>query len=456
MSQHSSSQPGPERDATRSTAAAGPGAGGGGTAAIVMAGGRSVRMQSQTPKVLHQVLGRPIIVRVVEAAWDAGADPVVVVIPEGEPGAAIRETLLDQAREAGRSEPRFAVQRDPRGTADAFLQAREALSGFEGKAFLLSGDVPLVRASTLVKLKDEHDRLGSEVTFLCFETSDPTGYGRVVRRPDGSVERIVEERGADPETLKIAEVNAGLYLVELPSAFQRAAEIVADEHSGEHYVTDLVASVAASGGKACVLQGEDSEETLGVNSRSDLAQVMDVARRRVVGGLLAKGVTVMDPSSTWVDEQVEVGVDTVIFPFTVISGPSRIGKRCKVGPFTHVRAGTDLEDEAELGNFVEVKKTRIGKRSKAKHLSYLGDGQVGEGANIGAGTVFANWDGKHKHETLVGDRAFVGSGTIFVAPSSLGSGAKTGAGAVVKRGSEIPEQEVWVGVPARRLCRDGA
>ncbi len=421
-------------------------------AAIVLAAGRSTRMKSDVPKVIHDVLGEPMVGLVVDVARAAGADPVVVVVGPGEHGERIRATLQRRAEAAGVPAPRFAVQTNACGTADAFASAAAELEGFEGTALVLNGDVPLMRPETLARILDGHAGADAFATVLTFEPVSAAGYGRIVRGPEGSVVAIVEDKNIDrPEVRRIGEVNAGIYGFTLPEAFERAAAVGPDPVTGEHYLTSLIADAVTRDRPVVGVRAGRTDEVDGVNDRADLARVSATARDRVIARLQAEGVTVVDPATTWIDHRVTIGRDTTIHPFTVISGPTTIGVGCQVGPFSHVRIGTVLEDGAQVGNFVEMKKTRLGAGSKAKHLSYLGDGDIGSGANIGAGTVFANWDGQDKHETRIGDRAFVGSGTIIVAPGEVAAGARTGAGALLKRGSSVPAGETWVGVPARPI-----
>ena len=279
--------------------------------------------------------------------------------------------------------------------------------------------------------------------------SDPTGLGRILRGDEGQLVGIREQKDCSPEEAAIDEINAGFYCFDAKALRPSLAQLKPNNAQGEYYLTDVIAQFVAQGHEVPTLEADDADEILGVNSLADLAVARVLMQERILLEHLNQGVLIHDPSSTFIDHGVKIGADTRILPCTVIGAGCVIGKNCEVGPFAHLRGGTVLDDGAEIGNFVEAKKSHFGAGAKAKHLSYLGDAVVGSSANIGAGTITANYDGTHKHETHIGDRAFVGSGTVIVAPSHIGADAMTGAGAIVKRDSNIGDREVWVGVPAR-------
>jgi bifunctional UDP-N-acetylglucosamine pyrophosphorylase/glucosamine-1-phosphate N-acetyltransferase len=381
----------------------------------------------------------------VDAALALGPERLVVVGGEHLPAL--------QAALAGTAEGvlAFARQERPLGTGHAVLAAAEALAGADGPLLILYGDVPLVSAELLGRLLEAHRSSGAALTVLTARLLDPAGYGRVVRDEQGHLAAIVEERDADAATREIDEINTGVWVVALPGALTDLAAVGSANAQGEVYLTDLVALARERGRKLAAVEAPDADEVLGFNDQRDLAQVRTALRWRILERHVSCGVEIVDPATTFIDADVAIAPGARVLPCTVIEGHSIIGEGCEVGPFAHLRDGSVLDAGAEVGNFTETKQTRLGAGSKAKHLSYLGDTRVGSGANIGAGTITANYDGKHKHPTEIGDGAFIGSGTVLVAPVKVGARATTGAGAIVTRTSEVPEGETWIGVPARPL-----
>lgn len=402
-------------------------------------------MRSELPKVLIDLLGAPMIDWVLDAATDLSPERIVVVVGHG--AKAVKERL------AGRP-VRFALQAEQLGTGHAVLCARRALAGFTGTVLVLYGDVPLVRTETLRDFLANHRRRRAAASLLFAEAPDPRGYGRILREEEtGRFVGIREERDASPAQRRIREISTGILAVEAKELWSALRGIGRENAQGEYYLTDLPA-LLLEGGRRVEVSGADFAEVRGVNSPADLAAALSVARERVVAGHLASGVRVLDASSTWIDRDVTIGPGTVIHPFTVIRGGTRIGRDCEIGPFATLRGGAEIGDEACIGNFVEVKKSVLGRGAKAKHLAYLGDATVGEGTNVGCGTITANYDGKRKHRTIIGREVHVGSGTIFVAPVTVGDHAVTGAGAVVLRGRDVGRGETVAGVPARPVRRE--
>ena len=417
-------------------------------AVVILAAGKGTRMRSDRPKVLFPVAGRPMVNHVLDAARAQKPRRVVVVVGHGaaEVRAAVRAHPGFDARVVA-----FATQKEQKGTGHALRAALPALKGFRGTVLVLSGDVPLVGADTLRMLVDAHRRSGSAATLLTFRPADPTGYGRVVRDGRGNFLDIVEEKDADFELKTIAEVNAGLYAFDA-SLLAGALRSLRNRNSqGEFYLTDVPRLLRRDGRTVSAVRVLEPEVVSGVNTLSELAEAGATMRRRVLETLMAEGVEIVDPSSTFVDPDARIGSGTRIEPFTVIAHGVRVGRGCTVGPFARLRPGSVLEDGAEVGNFVEVKATRIGKGSRVRHLTYLGDAKVGKAANVGAGTITCNYDGRRKHETVIGDGAFLGSGTLLVAPVTVGKGAVTGAGAVVLAGRDVPPGGVVAGVPATAI-----
>jgi len=407
---------------------------------IVLAAGKGTRFFSDTPKVLHGLHGKPVLQHVLETAKSAGFRRPVVVI--GRDSAAL-ERFLD-----GRAVP--VVQKRQLGTADAVKSAERQLSKYDDIA-VLYGDVPLVREETLKSLVGSHKASGASCTVLTVDMDDPSGYGRIVRGISGDVEAIVEEKEASAEEKGIREINVGLYCFDRRDLFAAIKKIRRSKVKKEYYLTDAIAILISGGKRVRAFKTGDPDESIGMNSRSDLANAYSIISRRKSAELNKGSVTVLDPSSTFIAPDAKIGRDTVIYPFTVIEKDVVIGRRCSIGPFCRLRPGTVIEDGAEVGNFVEVVRSTLGSRSKAKHLTYLGDSVIGKGVNIGCGTITANYDGKKKSRTSVGDKAFIGSGTVLVAPVKIGSGAITGAGSVVLKNKNVPARKVAVGVPARIL-----
>lgn len=413
--------------------------------AVVLAAGKGVRMKSERPKVLHEVLGRPVLDFVLRNLRQAGVSDILVVVGH-------------QADKVKAAAPgcRFVEQKEQKGTGHALLQVRPELGAYAGDLFVVAGDAPLVGPNTLQRVLDDHRANGRDATFLSACLDDPTGYGRVVRdKGSGRFLRFAEEVDATPEEKNIPECNSGEYVFRCPAIFEALREVRPDNRKGELYLTDALAVLAGKGRPVDSVRSLNPNEIYGINSRRDLVAATNFIRWKILEYHMDHGVTVVDPSTTFIEEDVTIGQDSVIQPFTVIRRGVVIGRECEVGPFAQLRAGTVLEDHAEIGNFVEVKNSHVGGHSKAKHLTYLGDATLGEHVNIGAGTITANYDGKKKHRTVVEDGVHTGSNTVLVAPVRLGKGAKTGAGAVVVRG-EVPPGAVVVGVPARPVGKKPA
>ena len=426
-------------------------------AAVVLCAGKGTRMKSTRAKVLHELLGRPLCAYPISRALAVGASRVVAVV--GHQAEEVEKTLRARFPVAGLS---FALQAEQRGTAHAVGCARQSLEGFDGAVLILYGDTPLLQKDTLDRLIAAFREGKGPLAMVTTLAPDPTGYGRVVRQA-GQVTKVVEHKDCDEAQRSIREVNAGVYLVEAKFLFSALEGIRPTNAQGELYLTDVVEAAAKRGGVATV--EVDFADTAGVNDRVDLARCAGVLQRRINERHMREGVTLLDPGSTFIDEGVEIGADTVIGPQVSVGEGCRIGARvrigqgsvltksrvgdgcdvkpysvleeadvgpaCLLGPFARLRPGTELEEGVHLGNFVETKKTRIGKGSKANHLSYLGDAVIGSGVNVGAGTITCNYDGVHKHQTVLEDGVFIGSDTQLVAPVKVGQGAYVAAGTTV-------------------------
>ncbi|MEZ6183611.1 MAG: NTP transferase domain-containing protein [Planctomycetota bacterium] len=416
-------------------------------AAIVLAAGRSRRMQSDLPKVLHRALGPTLVEHVVRAAAEVGATrQVVVASPEHQD--AIARELAPWAASAG-VELDVVVQAEPKGTAHAVQAAEAALRGFEGRALVLMGDVPCISADSLQALLDGHQ---GGVTLLSGQVEDPYAYGRVVRDPDGALAAIVEEKDADEATRAIREINVGNYVFALPQAFTWLSQVTPSPQTGELYLTQVIELARAAGAPTVAVDAARPEDMLGVNTRVQLAEATAALRERTNRGHMLNGVTIVDPATAWIDVRASIGRDARIEPCVVIQGACRIEAGAVVGPFAHVRGESVIGAEARVGNFVEVVRSEVGPRARALHLTYVGDATLGAEANLGAGTVFANYDGERHHASRVGEGASLGANTVVVGPSTVEAGARTGAGAVVAK-AVVPAGETWVGVPASAISR---
>jgi bifunctional UDP-N-acetylglucosamine pyrophosphorylase/glucosamine-1-phosphate N-acetyltransferase len=425
-------------------------------ATVILAAGKGKRMKSRLPKVLHRVCGRPMIWHVLSAVRALRPDRILVVLGHGG----------DEVRRAVGEDAEVVFQEEQLGTAHALLQAEGRLRGFPGEILVLCGDTPLIRSTTLADLVARHRSRGAAATLATARLEDPTGYGRVLRGPAGEVRGIREEKDATGSERGIREVNAGIYCFSTGELFELLAGLTPDNQQGEFYLTDVVARMVERGLVVADYALEDPEEILGVNDRRQLALVEDIMRRRILERLMLEGVTVVDPGATYVDAGVRVGHDTVLYPFTFLEGETEIGAEChigpgarlvdsrvgdrvtvqysvvlesvveeasQVGPFAHLRPGTHVGRRVRVGNFVEVKKSRLGEGSKVPHLSYIGDATVGGGVNVGAGTITCNFDGRHKWPTVIGEGAFIGSNVSLVAPVEVGPGATVAAGSTITR-----------------------
>jgi bifunctional UDP-N-acetylglucosamine pyrophosphorylase/glucosamine-1-phosphate N-acetyltransferase len=439
--------------------------------AVVLAAGRGTRMRSARPKVLHEVAGRPMLAWVLDAARAAGCDELIVVVGFG--GEAVRAAVAAP-------DVRFAVQEVQRGTGHALAQAA-ALVVEPATLLVLSGDVPLLRAETLGRLTEA--AAAGWGALATAELAEPGALGRVVASAAGdTLERIVEAGDAAPEELAVRRVNAGLYALPAPEIFAALAALRPDNVKGELYLTDALTAAAAAGRRIALVGLDDPTEALGANDRLDLARIHRTFLARKLESLSAAGVTILDPAGTTVEPGVEVGPDTVLHPAVALLGASRVGRGatlhqgvwmrdtvvgddvviepysvldgavveadCRVGPYARLRPGARLGRGARVGNFVEVKNSTLGPRAKAGHLAYLGDAEVGEDANIGAGVVTCNYDGRAKQRTKIGARAFVGSDTMLIAPVEVGDDATTAAGSVI--GQDVPPGALGVGRAKQR------
>jgi len=426
---------------------------------VILAAGKGTRMKSALPKVLHPLAGRPLIEHVLRTVDELQATSCVLVVGHG----------AEQVQHAlsSRANLQFALQSPQLGTGHALLMAKAALEGKAGTVLLLYADVPLLGSGTLARLVERHRTTRAAATVLTTELADPYGYGRILRDPSGAITRIVEERDASGDERAIREVNSGIYCFALGPLFASLQDLATDNAQGEYYLTDLVAMYRQRGLTVETLQLASATELRGVNSRVDLAELASIVRSRRNHDAMLAGVTLEDPASVFIDADVAIGADTTIGPGVVLQGKTTIGEGCRIhagcrltdavvgdrvtildhtvivdsrvrsgaqlGPFAHLRPHSDVGVDARIGNFVELKKTALGARSKANHLAYLGDATIGEDVNIGAGTITCNYDGEKKHPTVIEDGVFIGSDSQLVAPVTVGKGAYVAAGSSITK-----------------------
>ena len=440
-----------------------------------MAAGLGTRMKSNRAKVLHELGGSPLIAHVARTAQ--ALDPRRIIVVIGHQAEEVERAVLDTV--GGLAS--FVVQAKQRGTGDAVESARSVLENTDSLVLVLSGDVPMIKLETLKKLIEHHNNAGAACTILSVRLENPTGYGRVIRDESAAFQKIVEQRDATEEERQVKEINSGIYCFDARELFKALRSVEPANDQGEYYLTDVPAIIMTNGGSVGVFLHTESREVSGINSRAELAEFENLIRRTAVRKLMIdSGVTFIDPSHAYISAEAEIGRDTIIHPNVTIEGKTVIGEgcvirsgaritssrlgdgvtvkdysiivdseiesHCSVGPFAHLRMNAVLEEKATVGNFVEVKKSRLKRGTKAMHLTYLGDATIGERTNIGAGTVTCNFDGVNKHQTIIEDDVKIGSDTMLVAPVRVGARSVTGAGSVITR--DVPSDSLVAGVPA--------
>lgn len=398
------------------------------TAAIIMAAGKSTRMVTDMPKVLHEICGRPMLAYVIDACRAAGISRIICVVGYRK----------DEVIAAFGNEPdiTFVEQKEQKGTGHAVMVCRDALADFDGDVVIIAGDMPLLRSETLELLTKTHQSQNSAVTLATAILDNPTSYGRIVRDSYGNLEGIIEESDCTSEQKKIKEVNPSYYCFTEKLLFQALEQVRPNNAKGELYLTDALHILIRGGHRAVAITAVAAEDAMGINSRLDLAEVGRVMQNRIQRSLMTKGVTIVDPGNTWIDVRAEIGQDTVVYPFTYIHGKVKIGRHCSIGPFAFVREGTVLADDVVVGVFTELKNSTLGAGTRARHLSYIGDAEIGERVNVGAGTLFANFDGERIHRSIVGSDTYIGNGSIVVAPMQIGAHTQIAHGTVVKNNAE--------------------
>jgi bifunctional UDP-N-acetylglucosamine pyrophosphorylase/glucosamine-1-phosphate N-acetyltransferase len=442
---------------------------------LVMAAGLGTRMKSNRAKVLHELGGLPLIAHVVRAAQALGPQAILVVV--GHQAEEVERAALAEVGDLARA----VLQAQQRGTGDAVESARSELENTDSLVLILSGDVPMIKTETLRKLIEHHNNARANCTILSVRLENPTGYGRIIRDEADSFQKIIEHRDATEEQRGVKEINSGIYCFDAKDLYRALRKVEPANDQGEYYLTDVAEIILADGGTVSVYLHGDSREVSGINTRAELAEFENLIRRSAIRKLMIEdGVTFIDPSHAYISADAQIGRDTVIYPNVTVEGKTIIGEgcvilsgaritnsrlgnkvvvkdhsivvdsqvesNCAVGPFAHLRMNAFLEEKATVGNFVEVKKSRLKRGTKAMHLTYLGDATIGERTNIGAGTVTCNYDGKNKHETIIEDDVKIGSDTMLVAPVRVGARSMTGAGSVVTK--DVPPDSLVAGVPA--------
>ncbi len=425
-------------------------------AAIILAAGKGTRMKSDLPKVLHKISGQPMVQYVIEAIAEVGVAKMTAVVGHG---AEEVKAALDENVE-------FAMQSEQLGTGHAVMQAEGLYKDFNGDVLVLCGDTPLITAETIKKLVDEHRLKDNTVTVLTTELDNPTGYGRIIRDSSGQVSKIVEQKDAIPAELAVNEINTGFYCFKATELFAALKKITPANAQGEYYLTDILEIMKSNNQRVGAVITADSNEVMGINNRLQLAQAEKIIRLRVLEKHMLNGITIIDPDTTYIGSKVEIEVDTVLHPGTILEGNTKVAAGCvigpntrivdaevladasiqysvvleakvgpgaAVGPFAYLRPGTVLGNNVKVGDFVEIKNSVIGDGSKVPHLSYVGDSEVGSKVNIGAGTITCNYDGVKKSKTIIEDGAFIGSNTNLVAPVKVGQGAITAAGSTITK-----------------------
>lgn len=433
--------------------------------AVILAAGQGTRMKSKLYKVLHPVCGKPMVQHVIDQVNELTIEQIVTIIGHGA------ELVKDQLGDACE----YALQEQQLGTAHAVMQAESFLADKFGTTLVICGDTPLIKAETMAALIKQHEEMNAKATVLTATTESPTGYGRVVRNHEGLVEKIVEHKDATETERKIKEINTGTYCFDNQALFQALKNVSNENVQGEYYLPDVIEILKNQGEAVTAYQTDDFEETLGVNDRVALSQAEGILKRRINEYHMRNGVSIIDPGTTYIDIDVTIGQDTVIYPGTMIKGNSTIGENCtigpnseikdceignetvirqsvahdskigsevNIGPFAHIRPRSDIADEVKIGNFVEIKKAVFGKGSKASHLSYIGDAEVGENVNIGCGSITVNYDGKNKYLTKIEDGVFVGCNSNLVAPVTIGKGAYVAAGSTITE--DVPAQSLSI------------
>ncbi len=443
---------------------------------VILAAGKGTRMKSDLTKVLHPVAGQTMLSHVIKTVDEFAGEIVCVV---GHQAKKVKESITAD-------NIHFVEQQEQLGTGHAVKQAEKYIEKHKGPVLILYGDTPLLRSETVSQLVERHQNLEADLTVLTAILTNPTGYGRIVRKENEYVEAVIEEDDAEQSIKEIKEINSGVYCIDSQLLYEFLQNMDTDNAQQEYYLTDIIAYADAKDLISCPMLINDQTEIVGINDRATLAKAEKILRERINLKHMKNGVTIIDPATTYIDADIEIGKDTVIYPFVYLENATQIGENCIigphsrlqearladdvellehsiirkssigtntiVGPFAYLRPGCNIGENCKVGDFVELKKAQVGNGAKVPHLSYVGDAEIGENTNIGAGTIFANYDGVNKHRTSIGNNVFIGSNTVLVAPVKIGLEAKTGAGSVVTK--DVSPGETVVGVPAHKYSKE--
>lgn len=433
--------------------------------AIILAAGEGKRMKSKKTKILHEIYGKPMVQWVYQSVKDTGVDEIVLVIGRNS----------EEVKECMGNKVSYAKQEEQLGTGHAVIQAQEYLKNKDGQVLIMYGDMPLVTSNTILRAVDYHKEKGNAVTIITADFDNPLGYGRIIRNNQNDVLEIVEDRDASFEQKKIKEINSGIYCFDIRALREALKELDNKNDQGEYYLTDTIKILINKGLKAGAIKIADKDELAGINDRIQLAEASKVLRKRILNKLMADGVTIIDPDSTYIDGEVEIGMDTIIYPSTIIKGNTKIGEDCiigsgsrienskvgnkveikesvilescvdddtKIGPFAYLRPGSNIGKNVKIGDFVEIKKSVIGDDTKISHLTYVGDAEVGKKVNLGCGVVVVNYDGEKKHKTIIGDNSFIGCNVNLISPVEVKNNAYVAAGSTIT--DEVPENSLAI------------
>lgn len=432
---------------------------------IILAAGKGTRMKSKLYKVLHPVCGKPMVEHIINRVEETKPKEIITIV--GHSAEMVKEQLGDRSE--------YALQAEQLGTGHAVMQAAQFLEGKKGTTLVISGDTPLLTTATLNNLFEYHQGKNASATILTAQAPNPTGYGRIIRDHVGIVEKIVEQKDASPEEVRVKEINTGTYCFDNELLFDALSKLNTDNAQGEYYLTDIIEILKSEGKIVAAYQTEDFDESLGVNDRVALAQANRIMRNRINHQHMLNGVSFINPEATYIDAGVKIGAETVIEPGVYLKGQTVIGSEClitagseivdskigdhvivksscieesivhnhvDIGPFAHLRPKAEIKETAHIGNFVEVKNAKVGEGTKVGHLTYVGDATLGKEINVGCGVVFVNYDGKNKHHTNVGDNAFIGSASNLVAPITVGDGAFIAAGSTINQ--DVPKDAMGI------------
>ena len=410
-------------------------------AVLILAAGKGTRMKSDTPKVLHEICGRPMLGYVFDLVKKIRPDKTVVVL--GFKGNEVKNHLPPGVK--------VVFQHKLIGSADAVKTGLQALSGFKGNVLVLYGDMPLLSVESINKLIQYHRQNQPQATVLTATVDKPKGYGRIIRDNYASISGVTEEKDANDFQKDIKEINTGIACFDKNSLLAALKQVKPNNRKKEYYLTDVFSILYKKGSRVDNVALEDANQALGINSRLDLAKANSIMQRKLNEDLMNSGVTIVDPATAFISYGAKIGRDCVIYPFTVIERNVKIGNCCHIGPFVHLREGTAIASKVLLGNFIEIVRSNLSAGTLAKHFCYLGDSRIGSNVNIGAGTVTANFNGVSKGVSVIKDKAFIGSNSVLVAPVTIGKNSKVGAGAIVLKNTKVADNTVVAGVPAKPI-----